>query len=208
MVEVSVIDTAEFTDRIYRDILACLSDERRARAERCRTARSAYLSAGAGYLLHNALKRAGLSERHVRYGEHGKPYIEGLHFNLSHSGTVAAIAVADGEVGIDIQAVIPVRKGLAERVCTEREQKYLDGFSGAEREREFFRLWTAKESAGKFLGTGVTDPKEFEIDLALCAATRCKKTLQAVLCEYPLDGYCLTVCADEPFAKLLRHVGL
>lgn len=205
MVEVSMIDTADFSAEAYREILNMLSKSRREKAERYRTKRAAYLSAGAGYLLSCALKEKGLAES-VFYGEHGKPYIEGFHFNLSHSGTVAALAVASGEVGVDIEKIKPVQEGIIKCVCTEREREYLDGLSKEAREREFFRFWTAKESAGKYLGTGITDPKEFEIDLSSKSVTRGGEVLQVTLCEYPLEGYSLMVCAAEPFAKELKLV--
>lgn len=209
MVQISCLDTAGFTEKTYREILGVISEERVRRAERCRTEQKKYLSAAAGYLLACALKEAGISVKTpLSYGEHGKPCIGGLHFNLTHSGTVAVIAVADGEVGVDIQKISSVREKVIARVCTERERNYLDGFPGAAREREFFRLWTAKESAGKFLGTGITDPKEFEIDLVKSSVSRKGEALQASLKEYPLDGYSLTVCADELFAKALEYVGL
>ena len=200
--------SAAFTAESYREILNLLSMRRREKAERYRTREAAFLSAGAGYLLHCALKERGLSEQDAKYsfGEHGKPYIEGFHFNLSHSGTVAVLAVASGEVGVDIQKIAPVREELVKRVCTEREYAYLNHLSHEERERGFFRLWTAKESAGKFLGTGVTDPKKFEINLLSHGVTRGGETIKAKLKEYPFDGYILTVCADGAFAKELKEV--
>lgn len=203
----SVLDAASFTDEIYKRLLETLSKERRERAERYRARGDKYLSAAAGYLLACALERAGLAaDAAVFYGERGKPYIEGLNFNLSHSGTIAALAVASGEVGVDIQKIIPVKEGLMTRVCTQREIARLQACSGEEREREFFRLWTAKESAGKYSGRGIFDPEQFEIDLASKRVTRRGEALKATLKEYALDGYALTACADESFCKELVFV--
>lgn len=203
MVEVSYIDTATFSEKAYREILNTLSKERRERAERYRTREAAYLSAGAGYLLSRALKEAGLTEN-VFYGEHGKPYIEGFHFNLSHSGTVAALAVASGEVGVDVEKIAPVKESLIKRVCTERECAYLFSLSEEERQEAFFRYWTAKESAAKYFGTGLSDPKEFEADFLLKTVRRGSEALS--IQEYPLKGYALTACAREEFAPALKEV--
>ncbi|MBD5636485.1 MAG: 4'-phosphopantetheinyl transferase superfamily protein [Clostridia bacterium] len=203
MVEISYIDTASFTAEQYRELLNRLSEERRQRAERYRTTSAAYLSAGAGYLLDCALSRAGLTGAAVSYGEHGKPYIDGFHFNLSHSGTVAVLAVGGGEVGVDIEKIAPVQEKLIKRVCTERECAYLYDLSEEERAGAFFRLWTAKESAAKFLGTGLASPKEFEVDL-------CKEVVRGgaalPIREYALDGYALTACAEEEFSPVLKEV--
>ena len=202
MVEISYIDTASFTAEQYREILNTLPQERRQRAERYRTESAACLSAGAGYLLHCALQRAGLTGEVVSYGEHGKPFIEGFRFNLSHSGTVAVLAVGGGEVGVDIEKIAPVTEKLVRRVCTERECAYLFALSEEERAGAFFRLWTAKESAAKFLGTGLSSPKEFE--------TLCGKVVRGgeafPIREYALDGYALTACAEEEFSPALKEV--
>ena len=51
-------------------------------------------SAGAGWLLRYVLWEEGVSpEAPVRYGAHGKPYCDGMHFNLSHSGEYVLCAV-------------------------------------------------------------------------------------------------------------------
>lgn len=203
MVEVSYIDTALFTERAYREILNTLSKERRERAERYCTKESAYLSAGAGYLLSRALKEAGFQEN-VVYGEHGKPYIQGFPFNLSHSGTVAVLAVASGEVGVDVEKIASVKDKLIKRMCTERECAYLYNLSEEARKEAFFRIWTAKESAAKYMGTGLPNPKEFEADLLLKTVKRGGEVMSVR--EYPLEGYALTVCAREEFAPALKEV--
>lgn len=206
MTLLNYLDVSAFTDAVYRNILNGLSPLRREKAERCRAKAAAYLSAGAGYLLERVLRQAGLSVGEIEYGEHGKPYIEGLRFNLSHSGTVAVLAVAEGEIGVDVQRIAPVKEALIRRACTEREQKYLECFSGGARVREFFRLWTAKESAGKYFGTGIVDPKEYEIDLAEESVAYNGNRTGLSFREYPLDGYCLTVCTEKPFEAALCSV--
>ena len=208
MVRVSYIDTALWTAADYERILSTLSQERRARAERYQSERDRYLSAGASYLLDCALKEMGKCEREAQYtfNEHAKPYMGGVYFNLSHSGTVSALAVGDHEVGVDVQKLGPVTDRLIERVCTESEQKLIK--ESGDGERAFFRLWTAKESAGKFLGTGLSEPKAFEIDLKYGRVTLRGETLKAVLKEYPLDGYALFACANEPFESELQQIKL
>src|SRR5438067_10925318 len=45
------------------------------------------------------------SEVQFRYGPHGKPYLAGspVRFNISHSGALALIALAQVEVGADVE---------------------------------------------------------------------------------------------------------
>ena len=90
-------------------------------------------------------------------GEHGKPFLidSGVEFNLSHSGHIVLIAVADVPVGVDVERV-ERRDGIA-HVAREAfdcaELAWLD--EPPDRWRAFYRLWTVKEAALKAAGTGV-----------------------------------------------------
>ena len=77
-------------------------------------------------------------------GEHGKPYLANgaVHFNLSHSGALAVIAVAASEVGVDVEQI--------------RESFDFQELDAAARSRaEFFRGWTRKEAMLKARGVGL-----------------------------------------------------
>lgn len=80
-------------------------------------------------------------------------------FNLSHSGGFVAVALGDGQVGIDLQDVnadfdpIP----LAERFFSPEESASIKQATEAERPDIFFALWTRKEAIGKALGRGLVD---------------------------------------------------
>ena len=41
-------------------------------------------SLGAGLLLKECLKEYGINIEEIRYGEHGKPEVDGIYFNISH----------------------------------------------------------------------------------------------------------------------------
>jgi phosphopantetheinyl transferase len=68
----------------------------------------------------------------IQRGEHGKPFLVGntsVKFNLSHGGNYAVLAIADREVGVDIENL--ERKAnmdkIAKRVFTEAEREYIKG---------------------------------------------------------------------------------
>lgn len=69
---------------------------------------------------------------------HGKPRLatpEGeIAFNLSHSKTLALVAVARREVGVDVEWI------------------------RAKRPVDFYRRWADREARVKYLGTGLTGP--------------------------------------------------
>jgi 4'-phosphopantetheinyl transferase len=95
-----------------------------------------------------------------RYGAHGKPALSPARpapcFNLSHSGGLAALAIAGCDVGIDIEKVRPVDGAVAERFFSARENAALRGLHGADWRDAFYRCWTRKEAVVKALGKGLS----------------------------------------------------
>ncbi|HET9443381.1 MAG TPA: 4'-phosphopantetheinyl transferase superfamily protein [Acidimicrobiales bacterium] len=102
----------------------------------------------------------------------GKPVLEGpagavVHFNLSHAGDLAVIAVARQPVGIDVE---PVDAGhlLADAAgvfCTRAELARLDQLTAPGRADALVRWWTAKEACLKAVGSGLAvDPRTVELE--------------------------------------------
>lgn len=129
--------------------------------------------------LRRLLREAGEDYRAltVAYTETGKPYFEGrrdLTFSLSHSGRIAAAALAQatpGEtapaVGVDIEAL--PRGERAERYLALAERFFSPGFLAElraappeEAPRVFGRLWCLTEAAVKATGSGALDFKAAE----------------------------------------------
>lgn len=83
----------------------------------------------------------------------GKPDFadERYFFNVSHSKDTVAIAVADCEVGVDIEYPRAVSENLRRYCCTEDERRAL----AAGDDLSFLRIWTAKESYLKLYGYGL-----------------------------------------------------
>lgn len=112
----------------------------------------------------------------IAVGDGGKPMLpdHGAHFNLSHSGARAVIAIAEGgEVGIDVE-VIDRADGLAghlddlARAClTPAEQEALAAVRADDRIRCFLSYWTAKEARMKLTGEGLMlEPQEIDLELS------------------------------------------
>jgi phosphopantetheine--protein transferase-like protein len=77
-----------------------------------------------------------------------------------------AIAGGDGEdVGIDIEKIEPRTDAFTDLAFTPRERE-LAGDDPANRDAQLARLWAAKEAVAKLRGTGITDPKRFEVRAA------------------------------------------
>ena len=100
------------------------------------------------------------------YNAFGKPRLAGrseppLHFNLSHSGPTAVLAVSDRyQLGIDIERVLPFRENLAEHFFSEAENEALRAVPVQEYLGAFFRCWTRKEAFVKAHGAGLSLPLE------------------------------------------------
>ncbi|HEY1806694.1 MAG TPA: 4'-phosphopantetheinyl transferase superfamily protein [Terracidiphilus sp.] len=98
------------------------------------------------------------------YGLRGKPAlasVTGIDFNMTHSGTMAAIALTmDCPLGIDLEQIRPISdmQEIAARFFCPEEASEVMSLSAAERERAFFRCWTRKESYIKATGDGLFTP--------------------------------------------------
>ncbi len=133
---------------------------RRAERFRVRDARRRFVAARAA--LRMVLSRATGSAPDsltFRYGEHGKPRLEGsgLHFNASDSGDFVVVALAAEEIGVDIELSRPLARKdrLAHRICTDGELDAWSSLPESDCDAALLRLWTYKEAALKAIGTGL-----------------------------------------------------
>ena len=84
--------------------------------------------------------------------EKGKPHIEGaeLYISISHSQSVAAVALSKKPVGIDIQVISEENKKITERFFTDDEKEKI---KNADSKKEAFTaVWTVKEANFKLYG--------------------------------------------------------
>ena len=106
-------------------------------------------------------QRLGLtaSELVFDYSDTGKPYLRhgACHFNVSHSGDWALIALADTVVGVDIQRQQDNTDylGLAQRFFAPAEYAALCLLPAAALAPAFFQLWSAKEALIKAQGSSL-----------------------------------------------------
>jgi len=100
----------------------------------------------------------------VSTGPHGKPEIPGaaLRFNVSHTRSLALIALASGfEVGVDVER-LDRRSAAVERTLTSGEAAALDA-AGGDRHLELLRVWCRKEALAKAIGGGLGwEPLRFD----------------------------------------------
>ncbi len=204
-----------------------LTPEEEARAWRYRrdADRARYVGARAG-LRRILSARLGMAPRliPVMAGMHGKPALaaphgERLHFNLSHAGACALVAVSERrEVGVDVECdhdglrveeLAPLALVAGAEPLAWRD---VDGSAG------FLRRWTAKEAALKAWGVGVAQhllavqahPGARQPEIAVQAA--CADWPACAACELAMpEGYVAALAwlaaADESAHRIEAPAG-
>ena len=150
-------DTETF-ERYYQ----MLSQERKNKVDQFKMDEDKRQSVCAGILLNDMLTRHGIKEHAMvtAYKENGKPYFPQypeLQFNLSHSHGMVICSFSNREVGCDVEKRSAVRENVARRFFTSQEyQAIFIKPAGEEQEKEFYRIWTIKESFLKITGRGMS----------------------------------------------------
>ncbi len=148
--------------------LACLSPGEEERAGRFVQARHArwYRAAHAALnvLLAEALSCSPASLK-IEADAQGKPRLNPplLHFNLSHSGAWALVAMhREFELGVDIEVHAPSGDldSLARSVFSPGEWQDWQALPPSQRVAALFDAWTRKEACIKALGTGLQTAPE------------------------------------------------
>ncbi|MCR4561908.1 MAG: 4'-phosphopantetheinyl transferase superfamily protein [Bacilli bacterium] len=99
------------------------------------------------------LKRKYIGDYHLN--ERGKPVSEKIKFNISHSDGLVALAISENEeIGLDVERINHPEKEFIDYVTNEEERDYIKS------DKEFYEVWTNKESLLKCVGTGINSRLE------------------------------------------------
>ncbi|MCL2424779.1 MAG: 4'-phosphopantetheinyl transferase superfamily protein [Oscillospiraceae bacterium] len=131
------------------------------------------------------------------YAERGKPYLKdypNIHFSLSHSHNIAACAISNVSVGVDVQKINHISDKVAKRVLTSDEYEL---FLKSSTPNDYFcKIWTMKESYLKQSGVGITLELNTIASESICDKKYFKK-----------DNYYCCVCAKEAEIMQVRYIG-
>lgn len=110
----------------------------------------------------------------ITCNQYGKPQLAGdaaeaLHFNVSHSGTLALYALrADSDIGVDIEYIdraVPY-ESIANQFFAPQEYAMVRAFPADQQQRAFFNCWVRKEACVKAVGKGLhIDLEDFTVSL-------------------------------------------
>lgn len=194
MVQVYVTQIDEELDEeTFTGLYEAVSDYRRQKTDRLKRRPDKVRSLAAGALFRYGLGQYCRKEpawweetgKNIRLGSRGKPYLEGVSFNLSHAGIYAAAAIGTEPVGIDVEGGRAPSERVAARFHPEEQSWY-----EKEGEGMFYRLWTAKESVMKRDGRGIA--------MSLDSFSVFSEELKDEIYSLPLAGdYWLSLCTSE-----------
>ena len=182
-VDLWLADPASLDDRAGngrpRDWLALLDPEERARNARFRVELPRRLHLAARVLLRQTLSHyRAVDPPDWRFGRnaYGRPHIEApehsrmLHFNLSHTDGLVALAVSEApDIGVEVEIVARNLdcEQMAPAVFAPAELETYARVAASERRSVFFVLWTLKEAYIKARGMGLSLPLDgFAFDLS------------------------------------------
>jgi 4'-phosphopantetheinyl transferase len=140
-----------------------LSEEERAKASgMTNLAMRARFEIGRGLRRKMLADATGLPPGEITFveSEEGKPRAlnaAGWDFNVSHSGDYVAVALGQGQVGVDLEQIRPVREieSIVDRYFHPDEAVAWHSLASGLREEAFFVLWSAREAAMKCVGFGL-----------------------------------------------------
>lgn len=92
--------------------------------------------------------------------DEAKPYllnVESIHFNVSRSADIIAVAIGSVPLGVDIEVVDGAanNEDVIDTLFHCNEKQHIDAFSGAARTSAFYEVWTRKEAFAKAVGLGM-----------------------------------------------------
>ncbi len=143
----------DFSENEYSDTYNNLSLSRKLRIDRKMNELDRKRSLLAEMLLKCLLKEEGIEDTVIEVRENGKPYLKNspLYISISHSGDMAACAISEKFVGIDIEKMREVNPRLINRICTDEEKTFIE--HSKDKNEALLDIWTAKEAYFKITGT-------------------------------------------------------
>lgn len=158
----------EFHQNLLNRYLALFNEEYQNKILRFRRWQDAQLSILGRLLLKKEMTYLGyiIDFEQLQYTEFNKPYFENtnVEFNISHSGNIVIIVIADKneKIGIDIEKIQPIRVEDFENQMTSKEVQIITNSSN--KTLVFYNYWTEKEAVIKANGSGLQIPlKSFEV---------------------------------------------
>jgi 4'-phosphopantetheinyl transferase len=199
------------------DLRTLLSEDERRRAAQFRSevhGKEFVAARGMLRLVLSRYIRSRPEELTFRYGQNGKPELANgtLHFNLSHSGHRAFLAVSSKQpLGVDLERIRAkaANARIAAQVFSSSETQTLAALPNTRFTEAFFKGWTRKEAFVKALGDGLSYPLDsFSVSLGEPARIvhidrdPTSATQWSLHHLVPEDGYIAAIATRQRFSQV------
>lgn len=168
-------------EKKLEDLLQELPDSMHEKALRYKFEKDAYNFVAGRLLLKKALQELGREAQfgHISLQDNGKPVLEGVYFNISHTQDLVVCALStEGEIGVDVEMVKPVTLENFKHAFTENEWAQI--VNAPDPIRKFYWYWTRKESIIKAMGITLSYMNQVELDASLDYVVALGKTWHLV----------------------------
>lgn len=211
--------TGDIDECIFKDVLSNLDDDKKKRITKAYFIDDKFRLMLAEVLIRLIIiKKLGLQNNSIIFkrGQNGKPYLENnlnFNFNISHSGHWVICAISDIAIGIDIEEIQSIEfKDIAHRFFSQKETSFILNSDEAVRLKNFYRIWTLKESYIKADGRGLALPlKAFTIDITSddnCKTMDVGLNKKFYFKEFDIDcNYTMAACSrDNGFPEEISFI--
>lgn len=149
-----------------------------------------------GYLLKKYLGVK--QDKQLFYNEQGKPFLVSgeKYFNISHSEDYVVLAIADYNIGVDIERIRNYHEATVKKIFNSKQKAELVSKAGEERNEVFTRIWTECEAVLKLKGIGFAREWEQDSDGKISYAIRTTK----------IDDYILTCVTQQTDTYITYNV--
>lgn len=139
-----------------------------------------------GYLLKRYL---GVErDEQLTYNAYNKPSLTSADtfFNISHSDDYVVLAIADCDVGVDVERIRSCHEATVKKVFSTKQKNELLKLEGQAKNEKFTEIWTQCEAMLKLKGTGFGEEWDKEKGPAECSLYTAR-----------IDDYILTCATDK-----------
>lgn len=198
MTEVYLLKLFEPSRDVYAKMLDFVSEEKMEKIANIKNSENQLQTLLAEVLLRVILcTRFGFENTNITFerDSNGKPYLTNkeVHFNISHSKDLVAVAVSRQNIGVDLEKIRDVNVKLIERYFTEKEKQYIS-INKINWQTRFFEVWTKKEALLKMSGLGLR-VKLDELETREFATVK----------TFNLDEFVISVCSEDQDINIINN---
>ena len=210
MIRLYLADISALYDPLYDSSkISLLPIERQNKILKYKLADDRKRSLAAGLIMNKILIENNIPANSICYGSNGKPYADGIFFNVAHSGNYAFGVSSDCEIGCDVEIIKQAHLDIAKRFFTESEYNYIS--DSENKDNIFFKLWTIKESYIKFTGEGLRTPlNSFEIqvndDNISIIENNAKKS--CFVTHFEFNNHSFAICSTEQPPREIEFINV